>query len=556
MRSAQLVRIGVLVLSFVTWLPAPVAAQSWRELQGRGDYVKAAELLHSVVLNGLIPNAAPEIDATEALARLYWDGNGVIQDRVVACSFVRLAAGRAGWVDPQNELSSRIDRIDSVMCGGLSHADRLEAEQMIGCPRYGFDPYLFTLPDRRTIEVTRRGIRVGRNESKQPEPLPVRCFERIALVRYADVDAPGGSEEDVTSRHFLELYSWAPVGAPAGQLRSLQWTLWEILGSKLESREHKELGTEARATWVPGDVPAEKSDLSMQMAPGGEVTWRFGRTELTGILDPLPEQPPVDRDDLPALPTTGNARIDVTVTDRFGAALEGATVKITGVVQRELTADVDGLVSFTRLPRGRYDVVASSKRLAPSVPRVVDLSESSAAAVAFTLKPFAPTTTLSMACGGLNARSVRALAGAANMVLHVRITGQKTTGPSPADDDMREGLATFSAATVVQSFKKGRAGNVKSTLTIRQEGGRIDRGDYIDAHSVNQLAPLNIGDEYVIFVVFSADGTASVHGHDEGVFRIRNGRVEPLGDGGAAAAWKGRSAAAFFSTLQSVSKPK
>ena len=54
------------------------------------------------------------------------------------------------------------------------------------------------------------------------------------------------------------------------------------------------------------------------------------------------------------------------------------------------------------------------------------------------------------------------------------------------------------------------------------------------------------------FVYAGADGVHSIIGSEEGAFRIRNGRVEPLGDAGAAATWKGRPASDFFNALRSL----
>ena len=91
-------------------------------------------------------------------------------------------------------------------------------------------------------------------------------------------------------------------------------------------------------------------------------------------------------------------------------------------------------------------------------------------------------------------------------------------------------------------------------MTIVQFGGVIDRGDYLDRHLYNRLPPLNVGDEYVAFLYRSETGDYSIHGAEEGAFRIRNGRVESPGGGGVAAAWKGRSAAKFFEALRITSQ--
>ena len=86
-------------------------------------------------------------------------------------------------------------------------------------------------------------------------------------------------------------------------------------------------------------------------------------------------------------------------------------------------------------------------------------------------------------------------------------------------------------------------------FTLPQEGGRIDRGNYIGPAHANRLPPLNVGDEYVLFIKLAPNGTLGIMGFEEGVFRIRNGRVQPLG-GGAADAWRDPPSVRFFEELE------
>lgn len=255
----------------------------------------------------------------------------------------------------------------------------------------------------------------------------------------------------------------------------------------------------------------------------------------------------------PSHDLAGNAIVDVTIVDRFGAPLDGVTVKLAGVVNREAVSNDVGFVMFGALPEGRYDVVASMKGMAPSAPRVFDLPAFGVTSVAVTLKPHAERSLVSQACGGFDPRSIRTASTSAHLVLHVKVTDQHTLELERSTGDPSDGLATLNSVQMLQSFKPSlRAPMVGSIVTIRQGGGRIDRGESIFFHHSNDLPPLNIGDEYVLFVYIDAGGTYWIVGSEEGVFRVRNGRVDPLGRGGAASTWRGRSVARFFQALRAL----
>jgi hypothetical protein len=540
---------------FVIALQSGVAAQSWRELYERGDFEGAAAVLHALVLDpALSSDKIADVDAIETLARMYWDGKGVLQDRIVGCSFVQLALAEAGFgaQEPGDPRYVRIEQLKSATCGTLPEDDRVEAVQMLGCPRYGFDRQVFALDGGRSVEISRRGIRIDDGARQQSTPLPTTCLERVAIVRHSAVDPPAGAQPDVVPRHFIELYSWRPVSLRSPQ-RVLQWKLGEIVGSEIEWREMKELGQQGGAVWKDQEVPTDLSDIRLEMSPIGEVRWHFNDRQLEGTLSALPEARPEEPDNLPQPSSNGTARVDAAVVDRFGAPLAGALVKLTGVVDREALSDDAGAVSFPSLPAGRYDIVASAKTLSPSVVRVLDLSAADSIRVAMTLKPYAPTMMQTLACGGLDPRSLRMLAENASLVLHVKITAQETTDRAVSASDDHRGFTTSSRAQVHQSFKSNPlAPAASSVVAIHQEGGRIDRGEYIDHHSFNKLDPLNVGDEYVLFLYVDPSGRHTIHGSEEGAFRIRNGRVEPLGTGGAASAWRGRSVTKFFEALRAA----
>ena len=355
---------------------------------------------------------------------------------------------------------------------------------------------LLPLDADRVVEVSRRGIRIDRDGTQQPEPLPSTCFERIALVRHTRIEPPVAAATEVVPRHFIELYSWVPLPVAAGdRQRALQWKLAEVIGSKIEWREMKEITREPGSTWMLQEVPRGQTDVYFEMLATGESRWRFGQSGVEGVVEALPEFRPSLQDNLPAAPTTGQARVDVTVMDRFDTPLEGATVKLTGVVDRESNSDAAGAVRFESLPEGRYDVVASAKGLSSSVTRVLDLSSSRGTIVALRLKPSAPTATVGAGLrrhrfahheGTSSGREPRApCQGDRSEDLGSRaISG----GPRAGPDDREPGPGPAAVQEQRPAHLPG------STIHIEQEGGSLDRGDYIDHHQFNRLGPLNIGD--------------------------------------------------------------
>ena len=147
---------------------------------------------------------------------------------------------------------------------------------MVGCPNYGPDRHLLPLDADRVVEVSRRGIRIDRDGTQEPEPLPSTCFERIALVRHTRIEPPVAAATDVVPRHFIELYSWVPLPVAAGgRQRALQWKLAEVIGSKIEWREMKEITREPGSTWMLQEVPRGKTDLYFEMLATGEKQVAF-----------------------------------------------------------------------------------------------------------------------------------------------------------------------------------------------------------------------------------------------------------------------------------------
>ena len=320
------------------------------------------------------------------------------------------------------------------------------------------------------------------------------------------------------------MFLWRPGGER--RVRVLHWFLVEVVQEGAEIRADAELAS------------SETRAVTFVMSPDGDVAWSFANTSLAGEVPSLPlEVAPDGPDDLSPLPTSGGSNIDVTVVDRFGAAIVGATVRLTGVVAHETQTNHAGRAAFDAIPDGRYDIVAQMDSLAPSSPRVIDLAGGAVRALTLTLKPNAPNFTISFACGAIDIRSLARFVAGAEAVVHLKVEGQRTYEQQPRE------LVTVNDTRLIQVFKGA------GTAAVMQSGGRIDRGDYIDEHNQNNLEPLNVGDEYVLFLSRDRKGAVWIIGDEEGAFRIRNQRVEPLGSGEVARAWKGRAATTFFEAI-------
>ena len=254
-------------------------------------------------------------------------------------------------------------------------------------------------------------------------------------------------------------------------------------------------------------------------------------------------------------PVAGSAYVDVTVVDGLGAPLEGVIVTLTGMVNREAVSDGAGLVSFNALPAGRYDVVARMATFAPSLPRVFDLPPFGGTSLPITLKPHGPAMGHTLACGGFDPSSIRSLASGAELVVHVVVTNQEMVEGPSREEGVSGQITTINRVEVVESFQSRGPDSISgSTITVRQGGGRIDRGEFVYLQGFNRLDPLNVGDEYVLFLVTDHEGAYWIHGSEEGAFRIRNGVVEPLGAGGAATTWKRRASEKFFEALRTLDR--
>jgi hypothetical protein len=544
-------RTFVVVLAATLTLSPLRSADPGQTGTAAGDDARLAEL-HDALLPMLQTGRDPDPDSLEALADVYLSGLGVPRDPVLACSLLKQAFGAAvfRYNVPEHPVVARLAIRQEDVCGSLGEEARSEAEEMMACPRFGTDTEQYALDAGRFVEVSRRGIRVQHPGGSELHPFPGGCGQRLALVRHARIDPPPDTDWPV--RHLIELYVWMAGVRDRLPMRSLEWFLLEIVQGAVEVRAGETLLEEPGSIWQPMPVPADLLEVSFTMQASGKIAVGATRprarrepTLLAALERPAPEPPR----DAPRLPTSGTAYLDVTAVDRSGIPVPDAEVILTGVVSRTISTGETGTASLDGLPSGRYDVVVRAPGLAPNAPRVVDLSDGKAASVEVTLKPNAPTGSVTIGCGGLIPRTLADLASNADAILLVRIADRLTLeSQSPEAGPLQ--LTTVNRVRVVGVFKGAETTPGARDVPIIQLGGSIDRGDYIQHHDYNGHAPLNVGDEYVLFVRRESAGSLGIVAAREGAFRLRNRRVEPLGSGVLAEAWKERSAIRFIEAVR------
>ncbi|MGH9314193.1 MAG: carboxypeptidase-like regulatory domain-containing protein [Vicinamibacterales bacterium] len=545
-------RCTIIVLTILCLLAIPTgaAAQPWRDAYNRGDFAKAAELLQPIVFNLPALETFPDPTAAEHLAKLYAGGLGVPADRVMACSLLDLASRSARFQSRIDRPNVQLEKLRDDVCAALSVEDDLEAKEILGCYMPGLERQAHALDAGHWVQISRRGIRVHYREAELLYPLPqISCGQRFAIVRYTRVDPVQAN--GVAPRHFLEFFVSFSRSSYMLSHRLLFWQLLEIVGRSVEHRGTEMLLDGPGVASPDALVPASMEKVTLKMLEGGEVTWQFDQAPFSGMAAALPlELAPEQPDVFPPLPP-GTGYIGVTVTDRSGARLPQAMVTLSGLVTRGLTTDDDGRVAFTELPDGRYDVVASAQGLLVSLPGLIDVAGQPVPPVEIVLKPGRMRNGQLGSCSSPAApKTLNAFAADSDAVVHVRIERRRTYLEAGSPGSEPEFIWTASEPRWIEFLKS--SATVAPGDEIIQFGGRIDRGEYIEFDLSDRLAPLNLGDEYVLFLKrYEGDGgRLRVHHLGEGAFLLRNGRVSPLGKQDVARAWKGRSAAKFLDALR------
>jgi hypothetical protein len=278
-------------------LPSAVAAQPWAEAYKAGDYAKAADLLHPLVIQGVVQPDSGDPEPPRHLATMYAQGLGVPQDLIAACSLAQVVSMATSFSAPRyaqnieayDAAVKEADSFSNKHCDGLSTWDRMAASISMGCFAFGMPEEMLTL-GTEAVSVGRGGIWLRDALPERPEQL-MNCLMRIARVRAVTVEPPSEAAPGVAARHFVELLGWAGGQRPGGEAAryALQWQLYELRGKKIEFAAHDVL--DETLEWPPPGPPGKFDErFRMEMIRSGHVRWRLEGTPPKRGWIRLPEE--------------------------------------------------------------------------------------------------------------------------------------------------------------------------------------------------------------------------------------------------------------------------
>lgn len=157
---------------------------------------------------------------------------------------------------------------------------------MVGCYAFDVPSETFNLGPLHLVQTTRSGFRIlEAGRVADVEVSTIGCNRQLSMVRYAPVLAPSVDGTLVT-RHFFELFHWTSLHRDERPIRTLWWTLIEIVGSTAERRETENLLQTATAAWPPSYPSDALPSTVFTALADGRVTWRFSPSpHRSGTLD-------------------------------------------------------------------------------------------------------------------------------------------------------------------------------------------------------------------------------------------------------------------------------
>ena len=121
-------------------LPSTASAQPWADGYKAGDYQKAADLLHPLVLKLSMQPESSDPQLARHLALMYAQGTGVAHDPVLAGALAQLAEGATQNLAPQ--YADKFAEYDAIVkasarfvtqhCASLTQGDGVSAGIALG----------------------------------------------------------------------------------------------------------------------------------------------------------------------------------------------------------------------------------------------------------------------------------------------------------------------------------------------------------------------------------------------------------------------------------------
>jgi len=256
-------------------------AQEWTNAYKAGDYKKAADLLHPLVVQlAMQPGGPQEPGPPRLLATMYGEGLGVAKDPIAACAVSQVAqlamtspTATFGLEGPAYD--KRVQDATAFLgryCDNLSEWDRISAANF--CFAFGM-PETVLMVGSDAVRVGRGGVHLADAMPERPDQI-VGCPMLIARVRPLTVAPPSDAAPGVVARHFVDLLFWRPFFKPGDPPRFLlQWEMFEVQQHKIEMVTMEEQ-LDSIDGWplapMPKDVDAK---LSLQMIRSGNIQWKL-----------------------------------------------------------------------------------------------------------------------------------------------------------------------------------------------------------------------------------------------------------------------------------------
>jgi len=275
-------------------LPCAASAQPWRDAYKAGDYQKAAELLHPLVVQMAWQPGSADPDPSRHLATMYAQGLGVPKDPIAACELAQVAFEANQNYAPRlapdiAAYDASIKAADAFMtkhCDELSEWDRIAAATR--CFAFGMPEEVLTLGSH-TVRVGRGGILLADSPPDKPDQI-LNCPIIVARVRALTIEPPADAAPGVVARHFVELFYWRGgqrQGAAASY--ALQWHLYEVHGKKIDVTLVEDLA-KVDGWPAPALPKAIEDGLTLEMIPSGHVHWKLNGAPAKHGWIMLPEE--------------------------------------------------------------------------------------------------------------------------------------------------------------------------------------------------------------------------------------------------------------------------
>ena len=276
------VRLVFLVAGCV--IPCAAAAQPWAEAVKAGDYRRASDILHPIVIEQYRnPDATKDPAAARQLAGMYARGLGVPHDPIVACALARAAEMAASMVptvvnsieDMQAYQASEKERERFVRghCDALGQYDQQVAGEVFSCLTFGLPDPVLTVGGQ-TVWVALNGVSLTEGADRR-FVVNLDCPQLVARLRALTIDPPADAAPGVKPRRFVETLTWHYGGELAGASSkfALNWQMFEVRGQTVVPVAIEHFYSADR--WPPA-LPANFDErFRLEMIRSGHVRWRL-----------------------------------------------------------------------------------------------------------------------------------------------------------------------------------------------------------------------------------------------------------------------------------------